>query len=177
MLRRDTSALAAATSPSSDRLARSLEPRRRRRWILIMVAVIASAAGVVSRAGASSLTLGGVVVGDVTARDAVFWVRDPSLERRPSSTDYVAYGPLTAGPPLPLALRAFLDYTPVAVASTAPDRIYRELRYGRNLDLFVLHTRQYRDANFAIDDPRAPKTMLGREQLTWLKQRLVASTS
>ncbi|MDQ3895186.1 MAG: alkaline phosphatase D family protein, partial [Actinomycetota bacterium] len=35
--------------------------------------------------------------------------------------------------------------------------------------------RQYRDANFAVDDPRAPKTMLGREQLTWLKARLTAS--
>jgi alkaline phosphatase D len=110
---------------------------------------------------------------------------DPGLERLLASTNYVGIwddheiendsGPLTAGPLLPLGLRAFLDYTPIAVARNTPDRIYRELHYGRNLDLFVLDTRQYRDANFAIDDPAAPKTMLGREQLTWLETRLAES--
>ena len=110
---------------------------------------------------------------------------DPGLQRLLASTDYVGVwddheiandsGPLTAGPLLQLGLRAFLDYTPIATSPDTPDRIYRELRYGRNLDLFVLDTRQYRDANFAVDDPKAPKTMLGREQLTWLETRLAAS--
>jgi alkaline phosphatase D len=110
---------------------------------------------------------------------------DPALERLLGSTDYVGVwddheiandsGPLTAGPRLQLGLEAFLDYTPIAVSPDTPDRVYRQLRYGRNVDLFVLDTRQYRDANFAIDDPRAPKTMLGREQLTWLETKLAAS--
>ncbi len=39
----------------------------------------------------------------------------------------------------------------------------------------MLDTRQYRDANIASDSVERPKTMLGREQLTWLKESLAAS--
>ena len=39
----------------------------------------------------------------------------------------------------------------------------------------MLDTRQYRDANIADDSADRPKTMLGREQLTWLKESLAAS--
>jgi len=39
----------------------------------------------------------------------------------------------------------------------------------------VLDTRQYRDANSAADSVAQPKTMLGRDQLTWLKDSLAAS--
>ena len=39
----------------------------------------------------------------------------------------------------------------------------------------MLDTRQYRDANGAEDSATRPKTMLGREQLTWLNERLAAS--
>jgi len=76
---------------------------------------------------------------------------------------------------LPIGLEAFLDYTPIAVASNTPKRLYRSLRWGKHLELFVLDTRQYRDANAASDSPDRPKTMLGREQLTWLKESLAAS--
>jgi alkaline phosphatase D len=67
-------------------------------------------------------------------------------------------------------LRAFIDYTPVASAGGTPPRLYRSIRWGRNAELFVLDTREYRDPNFADDTETHPKTMLGREQLTWLKQ-------
>jgi alkaline phosphatase D len=73
---------------------------------------------------------------------------------------------------LPIGRQAFLDYTPVA---SGPDRLYRSLRWGRHLELFVLDTRSYRDANRAADDAAQPKTMLGDEQLAWLKQGLLAS--
>ncbi|HET9323187.1 MAG TPA: alkaline phosphatase D family protein, partial [Gaiellaceae bacterium] len=76
---------------------------------------------------------------------------------------------------LPIGLEAFLDYTPIAIAPNTPKRLYRSLRWGKNLELFVLDTRQYRDANAASDDPARPKTMLGREQLTWLKESLAGS--
>jgi alkaline phosphatase D len=76
---------------------------------------------------------------------------------------------------LPIGLEAFLDYTPIAVAQNTPKRLYRTLRWGKHLELFVLDTRQYRDANGAEDSAARPKTMLGREQLTWLKDRLAAS--
>ena len=116
---------------------------------------------------------------------------EPASRRLLGSTSYVRvwddhevindFGPLTdvgAAPPylagvhlLPIGLRAFLDYTPVA---SAP-RLYRSLRWGRNLELFVLDTRSYRDANSATDSEEQPKTMLGHEQLAWLKSGLAAS--
>jgi alkaline phosphatase D len=120
---------------------------------------------------------------------------DPGLERLLEGTDYVGiwddhevvndFGPSTdtrSTPPytpgvhlMPIGLQAFLDYTPVAVAETTPRRLYRSLRWGRNLELFVLDTRQYRDPNFAEDTAAQPKTMLGHEQLAWLRSRLAAS--
>jgi alkaline phosphatase D len=116
---------------------------------------------------------------------------DAASRRLLGSTSYVGvwddhevindFGPLTdvgSAPPyppglhlLPIGLRAFLDYTPVA---SAP-RLYRSLRWGRHLEIFVLDTRSYRDANYAPDSPHQPKTMLGREQLAWLKRGLASS--
>jgi alkaline phosphatase D len=128
---------------------------------------------------------------------ASFWAHwrynraDPASQGLLSNTSYVGvwddhevindFGPLTdvgTAPPytpgvhlLPIGLQAFLDYTPIA---TAP-RLYRSLRWGQHLELFVLDTRSYRDANFALDSQQHPKTMLGKEQLAWLEQGLVRS--
>jgi alkaline phosphatase D len=132
---------------------------------------------------------------------ATYWAHwrynraDGASQRLLRSTSYVGvwddhevvndFGPLNdtrSAPPytpgvhlLPIGLEAFLDYTPIAIAPNTPKRLYRSLRWGKNLELFVLDTRQYRDANAASDDPARPKTMLGREQLTWLKEGLAAS--
>jgi alkaline phosphatase D len=120
---------------------------------------------------------------------------DTASQRLLASTGYVGvwddhevvndFGPLSdtrSTPPytpgvhlLPIGLDAFLDYTPIAVAQNTPKRLYRSLRWGKQVELFVLDTRQYRDANIASDSPDRPKTMLGREQLTWLKDSLAAS--
>jgi len=134
---------------------------------------------------------------DLTA----FWAHwrynraDRASQRLLASTSYVGvwddhevvndFGPLSdirSAPPytpgvhlLPIGLEAFLDYTPIAVAKNTPKRLYRSLRWGKHLELFVLDTRQYRDANIAADSADRPKTMLGREQLTWLKESLAAS--
>jgi alkaline phosphatase D len=132
---------------------------------------------------------------------ATFWAHwrynraDVASQRLLASTSYVGvwddhevvndFGPLSdtrSTPPytpgvhlLPIGLEAFLDYTPIAVAANTPKRLYRSLRWGKHLELFVLDTRQYRDANAATDSVDRPKTMLGREQLTWLKESLAAS--
>jgi alkaline phosphatase D len=132
---------------------------------------------------------------------AAFWAHwrynraDAASQRLLTSTNYVGvwddhevvndFGPLNdtrSTPPytpdvhlLPIGLEAFLDYTPIAVAPNTPKRLYRSLRWGKHVELFVLDTRQYRDANAATDSPDRPKTMLGREQLTWLKESLSAS--
>jgi alkaline phosphatase D len=120
---------------------------------------------------------------------------DAGLQRLLERTDYVGvwddhevvndFGPLTdtrTTPPytpgvhlMPIGLQAFLDYTPVAIAQNTPLRLYRSFRWGKNLELIVLDTRQYRDPNFEPDTDAHPKTMLGREQLTWLKEQLAAS--
>ena len=122
---------------------------------------------------------------------------DAASQRLLASTSYVGvwddhevvndFGPLSdtrSTPPytpgvhlLPIGLEAFLDYTPIAAAANTSKRLYRALRWGKHLELFVLDTRQYRDANAATDSPDRPKTMLAREQLTWLKERLAASNA
>ena len=132
---------------------------------------------------------------------ATFWEHwrynraDLASQRLLASTGYVGvwddhevvndFGPLhdtRSTPPytpgvhlLPIGLDAFIDYTPIAIAPNTPKRLYRSLRWGKHAELFVLDTRQYRDANSATDSPDRPKTMLGREQLTWLKESLSAS--
>ena len=78
---------------------------------------------------------------------------------------------------LPFGLAAFLDYNPVDENPETPNRLYRNIQWGRHVELFILDTRQYRDANFEIDDPTKPKTMLGREQLIWLKDKLKKSSA
>ncbi len=78
---------------------------------------------------------------------------------------------------LPMGLRAFLDYNPVDESPDQPKRLYRTLRWGKHFELFVLDTRQYRDANSESDDESLKKTMLGREQLTWLKEKLKSSNA
>lgn len=76
---------------------------------------------------------------------------------------------------LPKGLAAFLDYNPVAENVQTPKRLYRSIKWGKNMEMFILDTRQYRDANFAADSESKPKTMLGREQLVWLKTALEKS--
>jgi alkaline phosphatase D len=120
---------------------------------------------------------------------------DAGFQRLLQGTDYVGvwddhevvndFGPLTdtrSIPPytsgvhlMPIGLQAFLDYTPVAIAQNTPLRLYRSIRWGKNLELIVLDNRQYRDPNFEADTDAHPKTMLGREQLTWLKAQLAGS--
>jgi alkaline phosphatase D len=78
---------------------------------------------------------------------------------------------------LPKGLHAFLDYNPIAENAQTPKRLYRSINWGKNMEMFILDTRQYRDANFEADDVAHPKTMLGREQVVWLKQALQSSTA
>jgi alkaline phosphatase D len=76
---------------------------------------------------------------------------------------------------LPIALRAFLDYQPLSPPAAAPTRLYRSVRWGRHVEVFLLDTRQYRDALADLDSEARPKSMLGAEQLAWLEQGLAHS--
>lgn len=55
----------------------------------------------------------------------------------------------------------------------APERRYRSTRWGMHVEVFILDTRLYRTAYRAADG--SDKTMLGAEQLAWLKEALVGS--
>jgi alkaline phosphatase D len=77
-------------------------------------------------------------------------------------------------PRMPIGRQAFLDYWPV-LPSDDPHRLYRSVRWGRLLEVFILDTRQYRSDNSAPDGP--DKTMLGAVQRRWLLEALPASTA
>ena len=73
---------------------------------------------------------------------------------------------------LPKGLSAFLDYNPVSEKKLTPKRLYRSIRWGQHLEVIVLDNRQYRDANLEDDNDTLVKTMLGREQVAWLKDTI-----
>ncbi len=80
----------------------------------------------------------------------------------------------TTEPLMPIGRQAFLDYWPVAAGDDAT-RLYRSVRWGRLLEVFILDTRQYRSDNRLPDGSR--KTMLGAAQRRWLLDAVPASTA
>jgi alkaline phosphatase D len=78
-------------------------------------------------------------------------------------------------PLMPSGRRAFLDYWPITPPPEEPGRLYRRVRWGARLELFILDTRQYRSPNAAPDGPR--KTMLGSAQRRWLLDAVTTSTA
>lgn len=75
------------------------------------------------------------------------------------------------------ASRAFHDYMPVRQDPFERDRIYHGFRWGPSLEIFRIDMRSYRAANSDNLQPeQGPETrFLGREQMRWLKQALLAS--
>lgn len=76
---------------------------------------------------------------------------------------------------MPAGRQALREYWPIASPSGDPSRMYRSVRYGADLELFILDTRQYRSRNADRDGPA--KTMLGAAQLQWLLEGLTHSTA
>ncbi|MEO6308575.1 MAG: alkaline phosphatase D family protein [Nitrospiraceae bacterium] len=76
---------------------------------------------------------------------------------------------------MPVGRRALREYWPIRVAPDDPHRLYRTVRAGADLELFILDTRQYRSPNADQDGPA--KTMLGERQLQWLLSGLAESTA
>ncbi|PGF14955.1 alkaline phosphatase [Natrinema sp. CBA1119] len=78
-------------------------------------------------------------------------------------------------PLMPDGRRAFREYWPLDRDDDAEpgesNRFYESFRWGKHVELFVIDTRQYRDPNVDLDS----KTLLGREQLEWLKGALADS--
>jgi alkaline phosphatase D len=75
------------------------------------------------------------------------------------------------------ARRAWHEYQPIARVYDAEERIYRVLRHGPLLDVFVLDCRWYRDANSPDRQAANDGGILGRAQAEWLRRELAASTA
>jgi alkaline phosphatase D len=82
-------------------------------------------------------------------------------------------GPLDSQ--MPAGRQALREYWPIRVAPDDPHRLFRTVRVGADLELFILDTRQYRSRNADQDGPA--KTMLGERQLQWLLSGLTESTA
>ncbi|MBH0193085.1 MAG: hypothetical protein HP492_15260 [Nitrospira sp.] len=76
---------------------------------------------------------------------------------------------------MPAGRRALREYWPIASPAEEPNRLYRTIRYGADVELFILDTRQYRSRDTDLDGP--VKTMLGAAQLKWLLDGLGHSTA
>ncbi len=76
---------------------------------------------------------------------------------------------------MPAGRQALREYWPIASPAHDPHRLYRRVRYGADLELFILDTRQYRSRNADPDGP--DKTMLGAAQLQWLLDGIQDSTA
>ncbi|THJ25293.1 MAG: hypothetical protein CAF45_001960 [Nitrospira sp. CG24E] len=76
---------------------------------------------------------------------------------------------------MPVGRQALREYWPIRVVSDDPHRLYRTVRVGADLEVFILDTRQYRSRNVDQDGPA--KTMLGEKQLQWLLTGLAESTA
>ena len=78
-------------------------------------------------------------------------------------------------PLMPIGRQAFREYWPLEKQEGAPHRMYRKVRYGADVEIFVLDTRQYRSMNSEQDGPH--KSMLGQQQLSWLVEGLRQSSA
>ncbi len=68
-------------------------------------------------------------------------------------------------------------YAPIDQHADEPQRIYRSFRWGKDLEIFLLDARSYRSRNDLPDTLEHDKTLLGVEQLEWLKRSLAESTA
>lgn len=76
--------------------------------------------------------------------------------------------------------QAFLEYAPIRPPSRRePGRVYRSMRHGELLEIFVIDMRSYRGPNTGnMQEEHGPETQfLGNEQLAWLKRSLLRSTA
>jgi alkaline phosphatase D len=102
------------------------------------------------------------VTNDFAARSPAY----PALPERAGFAQLVAAG-----------RRWLFAFHPIARDRAEPDRIYRSVRWGRELELFILDARSYRSENALEDSDANAKTILGAEQRAWLESGLARSTA
>jgi phosphodiesterase/alkaline phosphatase D-like protein/glycerophosphoryl diester phosphodiesterase len=70
---------------------------------------------------------------------------------------------------------ALFDFNPIDRNQSDTNQIYRSFNWGEFLDLFIMDARSYRSPNHVGDTEENAKTLLGSEQLQWLKEGLANS--
>lgn len=79
------------------------------------------------------------------------------------------------------ARQAMFEWNPIAMlpdpSGAHQRRLYRSIRWGAHVEVFVLDTRSYRDPRYRFDSDAAPKTMLGLAQKRWFIDAVSASTA
>ncbi|MFZ5440303.1 MAG: alkaline phosphatase D family protein [Myxococcota bacterium] len=109
----------------------------------------------------------------------------PEYRRLRASTSVVAawddhevennFNPETIDPAkLATAKRTFFEALPLRRHATEPDRLWKSLRWGDTVELFVLDARGERKPSTRL---RSEQVYLSRAQLDWLKAGLAASTA
>jgi alkaline phosphatase D len=73
-------------------------------------------------------------------------------------------------------IKAFFHYSPIDT-NQSDNNIYRNFSWGDQMDLFITDARSYRDQNHIVDTSENNKTLLGQNQLEWLKQHLSNSNA
>jgi alkaline phosphatase D len=75
------------------------------------------------------------------------------------------------------ARQAFFEYTPMRRNAADPGRIYRSVRYGPMMEVFLIDGRSYRSPNSRNRQaaPDSPANLLGPAQTAWLKAMLARS--
>lgn len=89
------------------------------------------------------------------------WYPDETLTAEP-------YNGIAASVLAERAKQAFFEYNPIR-----GEDIFRNYNYGKHLELFLLDERSFRGPNDQNTEPTLE--MLGKEQLQWIKQCLMAS--
>ena len=74
-------------------------------------------------------------------------------------------------------VKYFFEFSPIEKNKERPDQIYRMFHWGKNLDLFLLDAHSYRSVNILPDTVQNNKTLYGKQQLDWLKNKLLSSTA
>lgn len=110
-----------------------------------------------------------VIWDDHEVRDNWYLERDLSSDERYTVTSM----PLLAA----RGRQAFFEYNPLPFLGDDPERVYRSVPYGSDVEILALDMRSYRGAN--SENRQVPldgsSALLGASQIQWVKSRLAAS--
>ena len=104
---------------------------------------------------------------DLFANVATYWEKDDHDYRFNDADPYMDF-PISHE----LGIKNFKEQVPV-VSSGSDEKTYRTRRINKDLQVWFVEGRDYRDANDKPDGP--DKTLWGNEQISWLKESLLQS--